>query len=80
MGCRRADARYPIQISIIAHGKNILAGENKSTEDSKNSSSGWNAGVVFSLEKETGFGITVGANKGKGKSEGNETYYANSVV
>nr|WP_286483464.1 hemagglutinin repeat-containing protein [Ignatzschineria indica] len=84
------DSNITIEGSYVGGGKstnltadndiNILAGENKSTEDSRNSSSGWNAGVVASIGKETGFGVTAGANKGKGKSEGNETYYTNSIV
>ncbi|MDG9730372.1 hemagglutinin repeat-containing protein [Ignatzschineria sp. RMDPL8A] len=60
---------------------NIIAAESTSSEASKNSSSGWNAGVVAAIGSGgTGFGITAGANKGKGKGQGSGEYYTNSVV
>ena len=85
------DSNIIIEGSYVGGGKstnltadndiNIIAAESTSSEASKNSSSGWNAGVVASIGSGgTGFGITAGANKGKGRGDGDDLYYTNSIV
>lgn len=63
------------------HDVNIKAAEQSSSEQSKNSSQGWNAGVAVSYGKDGfAFGVTAGGNVGKGKGNGEDTSYVNSHV
>ncbi|PIT46040.1 hypothetical protein BHC51_07285 [Snodgrassella alvi] len=60
---------------------NLLAAEQSHSERSKNSSSGWNAGVAISYGSGgASFGVTAGANRGKGHANGDETSYRNSHI
>lgn len=60
---------------------NILAAQQERHERSDNKSSGWNAGVAVSYgQGGASFGITAGANKGKGYGNGDEVSWRNSHV
>ncbi|PIT20303.1 hemagglutinin repeat-containing protein, partial [Snodgrassella communis] len=60
---------------------NLLAAEQSHSERSKNSSSGWNAGVAINYGSGgASFGVTAGANRGKGHANGDETSYRNSHI
>lgn len=60
---------------------NILAAEQQRHDRSDNKSSGWNAGIAVSYgQGGASFGITAGANKGKGYGNGDEVTWRNSHV
>ena len=60
---------------------NILAAQQERHERSDNKSSGWNAGIAVSYgQGGASFGITAGANKGKGYGNGDELSWRNSHV
>ncbi|WP_239327018.1 hemagglutinin repeat-containing protein [Snodgrassella gandavensis] len=60
---------------------NLLAAEQSHSERSKNKSSGWNAGVAINYGSGgASFGVTAGANRGKGHANGDETSYRNSHI
>ncbi len=60
---------------------NILAAEQQRHDRSNNASSGWNAGVAVSYgQGGASFGVTAGANKGKGYGNGDELSWRNSHV
>jgi hypothetical protein len=60
---------------------NIVAAEQQRHDRSDNNSSGWNAGIAVSYgQGGASFGITAGANKGKGYGNGDEVTWRNSHV
>lgn len=60
---------------------NIVAAQQERHERSDNKSSGWNAGVAVSYgQGGASFGVTAGANKGKGYGNGDEVSWRNSHV
>ncbi|WP_437431665.1 two-partner secretion domain-containing protein [Yokenella regensburgei] len=60
---------------------NIVAAQQERHERSDNKSSGWNAGVAVSYgQGGASFGVTAGANKGKGYGNGDERSWRNSHV
>lgn len=60
---------------------NIVAAQQERHERSDNKSSGWNAGVAVSYgQGGAAFGVTAGANKGKGYGDGDEVSWRNSHV
>lgn len=60
---------------------NILAAEQQRHNRSDNTSSGWNAGIAVSYgQGGASFGVTAGANKGKGYGNGDEVSWRNSHV
>ncbi|WP_318358538.1 hemagglutinin repeat-containing protein [Enterobacter sp.] len=60
---------------------NIVAAQQERHERSDNKSSGWNAGVAVSYgEGGAAFGVTAGANAGKGYGNGDEVSWRNSHV
>lgn len=60
---------------------NIVAAEQQRHERSDNHSSGWNAGVAVSYgQGGASFGVTAGANTGKGYGNGDEVSWRNSHV
>ncbi|QLR44299.1 hemagglutinin repeat-containing protein [Enterobacter sp. RHBSTW-00994] len=60
---------------------NIVAAQQESHDRSTDNSSGWNAGVAVSYgQGGASFGITAGANKGKGYGNGDEVSWRNSHV
>ncbi|WP_368543625.1 two-partner secretion domain-containing protein [Enterobacter soli] len=60
---------------------NILAAQQQSHDRSTDNSSGWNAGVAVSYgQGGASFGVTAGANKGKGYGNGDEVSWRNSHV
>nr|WP_151794784.1 hemagglutinin repeat-containing protein [Acinetobacter soli] len=66
---------------VAQNNVNIEAAQQTRTEESKNESMGWNAGVAVSYGIDgLAFGVTAGGNAGKGKGNGTETSYANSHV
>ncbi len=66
---------------VAQNNVNIQAAQQTRTEESKNESMGWNAGVAVSYGSDgLAFGVTAGGNAGKGKGNGTETSYANSHV
>ncbi len=69
-------------IQLVAQNNvNIQAAQQTRTEESKNESMGWNAGVAASYGSDgLAFGVTAGGNAGKGKGNETETSYANSHV
>jgi hypothetical protein len=59
----------------------LESAQSTSEEHSSNSSSGWNAGVAISYgQNGLAFGITAGANKGKGHGDGSTVTQANTHV
>ncbi len=60
---------------------NIVAAQQERHERSDNNSSGWNAGIAVSYgQGGASFGVTAGANKGKGYGNGDEVSWRNSHV
>src|SRR5690606_6106826 len=60
---------------------NIVAAQQERHSRSDNKSSGWNAGVAVSYgQGGASFGVTAGANKGKGYGNGDDVYWRNSHV
>jgi filamentous hemagglutinin len=60
---------------------NILAAQQESHDRSTDNSSGWNAGIAVSYgQGGASFGVTAGANKGKGYGNGDEVSWRNSHV
>lgn len=60
---------------------NILAAQQESHDRSTDNSSGWNAGVAVSYgQGGASFGVTAGANKGKGYGNGDEVSWRNSHI
>lgn len=60
---------------------NIVAAQQERHERTDNNSSGWNAGVAVSYgQGGASFGVTAGANKGKGYGNGDEVSWRNSHV
>ncbi|MBO9649600.1 MAG: hemagglutinin repeat-containing protein [Variovorax sp.] len=85
-----ADSNILIQGSNVSAGKNVnlaadnkielLAAENTVSHSSSSSSSGWSAGVGFASGSQNGVTFEVGANTGKGSSDGSGTYWTNTHV
>ncbi|WP_432224259.1 hemagglutinin repeat-containing protein [Enterobacter wuhouensis] len=60
---------------------NIVAAQQESHDRSTDNSSGWNAGIAVSYgQGGASFGVTAGANKGKGYGNGDEVSWRNSHV
>ncbi|MRS92117.1 filamentous hemagglutinin N-terminal domain-containing protein [Enterobacteriaceae bacterium RIT714] len=63
------------------HDVNIVAAKQERHERSDNASSGWNAGVAVSYgQGGASFGVTAGANVGKGHGNGDDVSWRNSHV
>ncbi|HFC7562722.1 TPA: hemagglutinin repeat-containing protein [Neisseria meningitidis] len=74
---------------VIGHAGTALIADNHirlqsakqdGSEQSKNKSSGWNAGVAVKIGNGIRFGITVGGNIGKGKEQGGSTTHRHTHV
>ncbi|CQJ07360.1 adhesin [Yersinia mollaretii] len=69
------------KVTLVAKNDVLLAAaSNNSEQTSRDSSSGWNAGVHLSLGKETGIGIAANGFMSKGNSDGKTTDYANARI
>ena len=74
---------------VIGHAGTTLIADNHiklqsakqdGSEQSKNKSSGWNAGVAVQIGDGISLGITAGGNLGKGKGQGESTTYRHTHV
>ncbi|WP_260377033.1 two-partner secretion domain-containing protein [Neisseria meningitidis] len=74
---------------VIGHAGTALIADNHirlqsakqdGSEQSKNKSSGWNAGVAVKIGNGIRFGITAGGNIGKGKEQGGSTTHRHTHV
>ncbi|MCG3364814.1 two-partner secretion domain-containing protein [Neisseria meningitidis] len=74
---------------VIGHAGTALIADNHirlqsakqdGSEQSKNKSSGWNAGVAVKIGNGIRFGITAGGNIGKGKEQGGNTTHRHTHV
>ncbi|WP_118834767.1 hemagglutinin repeat-containing protein [Neisseria meningitidis] len=74
---------------VIGHAGTTLIADNHirlqsakqdGSEQSKNKSSGWNAGVAVKIGNGISFGITAGGNIGKGKEQGGSTTHRHTHV
>nr|WP_232924766.1 hemagglutinin repeat-containing protein [Pseudomonas cichorii] len=62
-------------------GINLLAAQNTATQNSTNSNSGWSVGIGFTVGgQQNGFTLDLAANKGQGKSDGDDVTQSNTHI
>ncbi|WP_102878804.1 hemagglutinin repeat-containing protein [Pseudomonas protegens] len=59
---------------------NLLAAQNTAHQQSSNGNSGWSAGVGFGFGESNGITFELAANKGRGKSDGDDVTQSNTYI
>ncbi|WP_236123924.1 hemagglutinin repeat-containing protein [Pseudomonas cichorii] len=69
-------------VNLKADGDiNLLAAQNTATQNSTNSNSGWSVGIGFTVGgQQNGFTLDLAANKGQGKSDGDDVTQSNTRI